>query len=121
MPDRSPRTDYREIIDALVGRTTSIAERLLREEGVYSRAPADEALNDFARSLTDEQRESLATICRAERVSAIHDALAELSWWIDVKGVSLAVDGVEMPVDESGMGLHGDFMGRLDDWPWPNG
>jgi hypothetical protein len=25
-----------------------------------------------------------------------------------------------MPVDLSGMGLHGDYIGRRDDWEWPD-
>ena len=26
-----------------------------------------------------------------------------------------------MPVDLSGMGLHGDYVGRSQDWDWPQG
>ncbi len=24
-----------------------------------------------------------------------------------------------MPIDFSGAGLHGDYIGRLDNWAWP--
>lgn len=34
--------------------------------------------------------------------------------------LGLFTDGEPVPVDESGMGLHGDFMGRLNGWAWPD-
>ena len=119
MSDRSPQTTYRQIIDSLVDRSESVSETLLREEHIYSRALDDEEINSFTRTLTDEQRELVARICRSERVGGIHDVLADLSWWIDCEDVALTIDGAPMPVDQSGMGLHGDYVGRLDEWQWP--
>jgi hypothetical protein len=55
-----------------------------------------------------------------ERESAIHDVLATLTWWIDCRDVGLTYQGAAMPVQLSGMGLHGDYVGRQDDWEWPN-
>ncbi|MBB5766442.1 hypothetical protein GGR67_000472 [Xanthomonas arboricola] len=55
-----------------------------------------------------------------ERQSAIHDTLAALTWWIDSRGIGLTVNGQPMPIDLSGMGLHGDYVGRADGWEWPS-
>ena len=119
MSDLSPEATYRQIIDSLVDRSESVSETLLQNEQIYSRALDHEEINAFTRSLTTEQRQLVAKICRAERVGGIHDVLADLTWWIGCRDVALTVDGVPMPVDQSGMGLHGDFIWRLDDWQWP--
>lgn len=115
----SAQEGYREFIDGLVNTTPSVAEQLLRDEGIYRRAHDDEPINSFVRGLPPEDRELIARICRAERTAAIHDALAALTWWMSAESVLLTVNGNVVPVDESGMGLHGDFMARLEHWPWP--
>jgi len=57
---------------------------------------------------------------RTERRGAIHDVLARLTWWVECEGLGLTLDKTPMPVDLSGMGLHGDFVGRMADWEWPD-
>lgn len=110
---------YKQIIDQLVERSPSMGARLVAEQGVYSKAPALEKTNNLVRSLTQEQRKMLMQILAHERQSAIHDVLAALTWWIDCRGVGLTYQGQPMPVQLSGEGLHGDYVGRLADWQWP--
>ena len=55
-----------------------------------------------------------------ERMGAIHDALAVLTWWISSQGLGLTFWDEFMPVELSGAGLHGDYIGRRDGWEWPN-
>lgn len=55
----------------------------------------------------------------AWRSAVIHDALVILTEWIDCRGLTLHLGGELMPVDRSGMGLHGDFVGRATNWEWP--
>ena len=86
---------------------------------MFSKAPSDEAFNLFVQSLSPEQRTTLATILHMERTAAIHDVLAVLSWWVDSGGVSIAFQGQSMPVDISGTGMHGDYVGRSHGWEWP--
>jgi hypothetical protein len=85
------------------------------------RAPGHEEENRFVAGLNRSQRATLAKMLTVERQAAIHDVLAELTWWITVRDVGLTYRGRSMPVDLSGMGLHGDYIGRLDDWEWPAG
>lgn len=70
-------------------------------------------------SLSPSQRSILAGMLSQERRGAMHDVFAELSWWISCRDVALTYRAEVMPVDQSGMGLHGDYIGRLDDWEWP--
>jgi hypothetical protein len=55
-----------------------------------------------------------------ERRGAIHDVLALLSWWLDVGGLGFTYKDQPMPVDLSGAGLHGDYIGRQTGWEWPD-
>jgi hypothetical protein len=116
----TPADAYKAIIDQLVNETShGLSERLVRGSGIYSKAPSEEAANAFVRSLTPEQRNLLADMLRHERTGAIHDVLAVLSWWLSCGGVGLTFHGQPMPFELSDMGLHGDYVGRLDGWQWP--
>jgi hypothetical protein len=118
-PDR-PIDAYKAIIDQLVDETrTGGAGFQVADNGIFSKAPAHGRFNKFIASLSDDQRKLLAEMLQAERDSAIHDVLAALSWWIDCRDVGFTFEGETMPVDLSGMGLHGDYVGRCDGWDWP--
>ena len=112
---------YKQMIDQLVERSPSLGARLVAEEGVYSKAPALTPLNALVKRLTAEERSLLIQMLTHERHSAIHDVLAAITWWIDCREVALTHRGEPMPVQLSGMGLHGDYLGRKDDWAWPEG
>lgn len=115
-----PIDAYKAIIDQLVTETSyGVSERLVAQEGIFSRSPDEDSFNTFVRSLTAKQQEILAKMLHIERTSAIHDVLAILSWWMEAGEVGLTFRRESMPVDLSGMGLHGDYVGRLNDWEWP--
>ncbi len=120
-PSSRPVDAYKQIIDDLVSDTPSLGARLILEHGIYSKAPDAEKLNELVGSLTPEQCKVLARMLTEERSSAMHDVLAAITWWIDCRGLGLTYDGKPMPVQLSGMGMHGDYAGRLDDWEWPDG
>lgn len=118
----SPSAAYRQIIDELVNETrhrSAFAKRV-REKLEFPPQSDVARYNGLIGSLSDEQRAVLAEMLLAERSGAIHDVLADLSWWVDCKEVSFAFKGETMPVDQSGMGLHGDYIGRCQAWEWPN-
>jgi hypothetical protein len=115
-----PIDAYKAIIDQLVSKTShGVSERLIAEQGIFSKAPAEQSFNAFVQSLSPEQRRMLARMLHTERIGAIHDVLAVLSWWVAVRKVGFSFRGESMPVELSGMGLHGDYIGRLDGWEWP--
>jgi hypothetical protein len=124
MPGRKelarPVDAYKAIIDELVSETShGVSEMLVVQEGIFSRTVGNELLNGFVQSLSTEHRQILARMLYAERTAAIHDVLAVLTWWLHAGEVGLTFRGEPMPVDLSGMGLHGDYVGRQDDWEWP--
>lgn len=120
--NRNPATPldaYKAIIDQLVEETTNgIGERLIRQLGVYSKASANAEANEFVQSLSNDQRLLLAKMLRDERVGTIHDFLADLTWWFTCRDVRLTFHGQPMPFGAS-EGIHGDYIGRLNGWKWP--
>jgi hypothetical protein len=115
-----PVDAYKGIIDQLVTETrTGGGGFQVIDKGIFSKAPAHRRFNEFIASLSPDQRKLLADMLQHERDGAIHDLLAVLSWWIDCRDVGFTIQGEKMPVDLSGMGLHGDYVGRRDGWEWP--
>lgn len=111
---------YKTLIDQAVeqARGHGRSERISKD-CIFSKAPAHRRFNEFIGSLTAEQRVLLADMLQEERRGTIHDLFARLTEWIDLDGLGFTLHEQPMPVDFSGMGLHGDFVGRLDDWEWP--
>jgi hypothetical protein len=116
-----PIDAYKEIIDQLVTETSrGVNERLVvREEG-FAETSDSRIFNPLLNALSAEQRQMLAQMLHAERISAIHDVLAVLSWWVDARKAGLTFRGEPMPVGIEG-GLHLDYIGRLNGWEWPKG
>lgn len=116
----TPVEAYKAIIDELVEEVTpGVSERLVREEAIYSKAPAEASTNRFVQSLTADQRMLLADMLHHERKSAIGGVLSCLTWWLCCRKVGLTFQGKPMPFELSGMGLQGDYIGRCDGWEWP--
>ncbi len=116
----TPIDAYKAIIDQLVGETRLLGSSgHVRKDKVYSNAPAHKPFNEFLQSLSGDQRKILSEMLQTERDGAIHDVLAALTWWIETREVGLTFRNQPMPVELSGMGLHGDFIGRRDGWKWP--
>ncbi|TCC65459.1 hypothetical protein E0H73_00470 [Kribbella pittospori] len=71
--------------------------------------PAQPAVNQLLRRLTPAEREVLAQMLAQEFVGGVHETLVVLY----EAQVEPFQDGYE------GTPFH-DFVGRLDDWPWPS-
>ena len=115
-----PLAAYKAIIDSLVRETRLLGlSEHVAGSAIFSNAPAHREFNDFIGTLSKKHRKLLAQMLQEERDGAIHDVLAALTWWISARGVGLTFRGKPMPVELSGMGLHGDYIGRRDGWEWP--
>ncbi len=115
-----PIDAYKAIIDGLVAETRrSLRASRVFEKGIFSNAVDAHPLNAFVASLSPDQRGLLAAMLQEERDGAIYDVLAHLTWWIVARDVGFTFNGEPMPVELSGMGLHGDYVGRRDGWEWP--
>lgn len=113
---------YKRIIDDLVTKTPSVSGKLISNEGAYTHGQGEFGMrmNKFVKGLSVDERNLLEAMLTDERRSAIGDVLSLLTWWITCHGLSLSVHGEPLPVDLSGMGLHGDYSGRLEGWNWPS-
>ncbi|MCR9119989.1 MAG: hypothetical protein NXI22_23885 [bacterium] len=122
MTDEESSLDaYKAIIDELVTETRCGGSSThVSESGLFSNAPAHDRYNEFIATLSAGQRKLLSEMLQEERDGAIHDLLAALTWWIDCQEVRLTHRGKPMSIDLSGMGMHGDFIGRRDGWQWPS-
>ena len=110
---------YKAIIDQLVNETRCYgSSSRVTEKGIFSNAPTHQKYNAFIRTLSPEHRALLARMLLDERDGAIHDVLASLTWWMTSQNVGLTYRGEPMPMELSGMGLHGDYVGRKDGWEW---
>jgi uncharacterized protein DUF6547 len=119
VPSR-PIDGYKEIIDELVRETSrGVTEKRVVERRTFLETSDAAVYNPFLGSLSANQREMLAQMLHAERVAAIHDVLAVFTWWVETRDVSFTFRGEVMPVDLSGEGLNGDYIGRLANWEWP--
>jgi hypothetical protein len=113
---------YKRIIDDCVERAKDVGANRIRSGNSF--VPQDPAApeNVLIQSLAADQRETLARMLDGARVGGMHDLLSDLTWWIEAQGLRLTYRGQSVPVDFSGMGLHGDLIGRLmqeDRWEWP--
>jgi hypothetical protein len=110
---------YKGFIDDLVENTPSVGARLVREEQRFSKAPDAAEINALVARLGADDRELLAKALDRERMSAVHDGLATLTWWLDTERITWASEGDVLPAGIEG-GLHMDYVGRLDGWEWPD-
>ena len=116
----NPTEAYQALIDELVDETShGVSEALVKEDCIYSKAIGQGPANSLVKSLSAEQRKILAGMLHEERTGAIHDVLAVLTWWFECRDVAMTFHGQPMTSDFSGMGLHGDYIGRLGGWQWP--
>jgi hypothetical protein len=108
-----PRAEYRKIIDALVAGCREGQGRIGADRaraGVWNpnALPDDHAFNLLLRKLEAADRDVLATLLQEQFIAGVHQTLVALHEY----GVPPFDDAYE------GTPFH-DFVGRLDDWPWP--
>jgi len=144
----TPLAAYKQIIDELVEASTSIDPSRLSETSWFKIPPEIDSngllavfgaeqseilenqyaedrkhkidANALLASFSPKQCAVMARLLTDARRSGIHDVLARLTWWMEVRSVGLTFEGTAMPVDLSGQGLHGDYIGRLSNWAWPS-
>ncbi len=110
---------YQGIIDELVKKSRSCVNANWAINGEAKGIGEDiTKLNELFARLTPEERETLAQYALDAYMSGIYDTLCEFEWYIDCKDMKITVEGEELPTTKF-EGLGNDFIGRRDDWEWP--
>ena len=114
--------EYKRFIDGLVERAKggSVTGQWLMDGDKLYPLPWNEEerrYNTIAQELSSEQRELVAHLLDNERVAAIHDILAFLTWQeyrVTSKG------GVELDFEPFGTENFYDFISRMAEDTWPD-
>jgi hypothetical protein len=108
---RSAREAYRAILAQLAEASdASITARALKSGRLFLPGSYHAKFNELISSLDDQQRSMLAELFVDERTSAVFDALALLSWWVECNNVRIAFKGKRLPIGEDGQGMHEAFL-----------
>lgn len=112
-----PINEHKAIIEEFVRRTPSISSRLVRQEGIYSKATHKKRLNALVEKLNPEDRELLAQMLEDERLGALHDSLVILND-ASLKGLQLMKAGEIIPPEPYGYTMFQEYMTVLEDGDW---
>jgi hypothetical protein len=114
-----PVSDHKWLIEQFAARASSLSARLVRDNGIFSKATDSASANQLVASLDDREREVLARMLESERVGAIHDALVVLTEALVIHGFSLHRAGVPVPAEPFGYTLFQEFITLIqDDGDW---
>src|SRR5574341_1192251 len=115
---------YKDFIDALAADAVrrSVVAQWVREwdadgpKGYQTTPQFDELMAQF----TPEQRQIMAYLLQQEHDSGMFNVLAYLSDQMNLRGLRLAREGVELPVEPFGMTLYEDWIRRIAGDRWPD-
>lgn len=115
----TPLSEYKKFITDLVKRQPSVIARAIRENGHLYPLERNQELNHLLAQLSSEQREIIAQLVQRSRDGGIHDTLAYLADEINLGGLRLSRNGMELAIEPYGTEMYFDWLARLagDDWP----
>lgn len=121
-PPTTPLKEYQSFVDGLLGwPRVSVTSRWVREWG--TNAPktyqTPEEFNTQMRLFTPEQRQVVADLLQSEHDASIHDVLAYMNDKINVEGLRLVRNGVELAIEPYGTELYWDWHQRCRGGQWP--
>jgi len=111
---------YKLLIDDLVEHQESVVAKRVVENSGSPVHPSNDKINEFVGGMNDAERAILAQMLQDSRDGGMHDVLAYLSDEINLSDLRLVVDGLEMPVEPYGTGLHYDWTCRSSGDKWPD-
>lgn len=115
----TPLSEYKKFITDLVQRQPSVTASVVRLLGHLNPPERNERVNRLLAQLSTEQKEVIAQMLQHERDGGIHDTLAYLTDEININGLRLVKNGVELAVEPYGTEMYFDWIARCagDDWP----
>jgi hypothetical protein len=115
--------EYKQLIDDLLGwPRVSVTARRVREWGTSGEKPYQitKELNHLMAQLTNEQRQTIAEMLQATHDEGMFAVLAYLSDEINLRGLRLTRNGVELAVEPYSTELYWDWTARRDGAAWPD-
>lgn len=109
---------YKGLIDELVkmSRSCVAANRVI--SGEVCGVEAETGINDVLGKLNEKEKSILAQYVLDAYHSGIYDTLEQLEWLRECKGMVITVEGEVLPAGKY-EGIPNDYIGRRDDWEWP--
>ena len=113
--------EYQAFIDGLLAWPQVSVGARRAKDGVWNRnqIPEQQKFNQLLEELTPEQREILAEMLQGEHDRGLFDILAYLSEEINLRGLRLARNGVELAVEPYGTEMYYDWTCRRAGDAWP--
>ena len=117
--DLDPRLrEYQQFIDALVKIRPAVEARWATGKG-WPKQPKNATINQLLSHLSSNEKDALAQIIQQARDGGIHDVLAYLQDQINLAGLRLARNEIELAIQPYGTEMYYDWVcrGEGDDWP----
>src|SRR5690349_11723165 len=102
---------YKSFIDGLVERRTGVRGRWVKGKG-WPDLPENRDINGLLSRLTPQEKEVVAKIAQQGRDDGIHDTLVFLNEQINLNGLRIVQNGVEMAIEPYGTELFWDWVAR---------
>ncbi|HEY1014651.1 MAG TPA: DUF6547 family protein [Herpetosiphonaceae bacterium] len=118
----TPLAYYQQLIDALTDwPSVSVISRRIQEwpAKIYGGEGAD-SFNALMAQLSDEQREAVAALVQQSHENGVFQTLSYLNDEMNLAGLRLVRDGVELAVEPYGTELYWDWLARKDGAAWPD-
>lgn len=109
---------YKTFIDGLVERRHGVLGQWIRKKG-WPDLPENREINELLSKLTPKEKEVVARIAQQARDGGIHDTLVLLNERMNLNGLRIAENGVEMAVEPYGTELFWDWVARCAGDKWP--
>jgi len=113
---------YKKFIDDLVEQCDCIYARRVREKLLWPNTAAADLVrqNKVIESLNEENRKIVSEILQNARNSGMHDVLVYLSEQMELSGLRIVIDGIELPVEPFDTSMFYDWIARCNNDTWPD-
>ncbi len=108
---------YKSFIDGLVSIKDGVLVKWILEKG-YPDTAENKDINELLSSLSEDQKKVLAKLATQARIGGIHDTLAYMNEKMDMDGLVLSQDGMQLPYDAFDS-MYYDFISRCEGEEWP--
>lgn len=110
--------EYKKLIDALVKIRPCVLVQWVKDKG-WPQLPENEKFNQLLDGLTPEEKDVVAQMIQQARDGGIHDTLAYLTDEININGLRISRNGVDLAVEPYGTSLYYDWVCRREGDEWP--